>query len=171
MASKEENNKKKWKQDFPYHKQNSDLVNRREFAKMLTFVSGGLTFGTGLVAAKANLFPKKKVEGEHLVCAKSEVPIGGTRSFTVKDSDIPYILVHLENGSFRAYEQKCTHLSCSVYYEPGTGHIICPCHKGVFDANDGAVLAGPPPRKLPKLSVIERDGSIYIAAEEEKSTI
>ena len=58
MASKEENNKKKWKQDFPYHKQNSDLVNRREFAKMLTFVSGGLTFGTGLVAAKANLFPK-----------------------------------------------------------------------------------------------------------------
>lgn len=171
MSKKEENKERKWKQDFPYHKQNATLVGRREFAKMLTLVSGGLTVGTGLVAAKANFFPKKTVSGEHLVCGKDEVPVGGTRSFTLDGSTIPYILVHLEDGTLRAYEQKCTHLSCSVYYEPGSGQIVCPCHKGYFDANDGKVLAGPPPRKLPSLTVIEKEGNIYVTGSDEEKNI
>lgn len=171
MNSKEENKQKKWKQDFPYHKQNATLVGRREFAKMLTLVSCGLTLGTGLVAAKVNFFPKEEVTEEHFVCAKADVPPGGTRSFTIEGSSIPYILVHLEDGTFRAYEQKCTHLSCSVYYEPGSGQIVCPCHKGYFDAKDGSVLAGPPPRKLPGLKVIEKEGNIYVTGQDKEQQV
>ncbi|MCJ1806948.1 Rieske (2Fe-2S) protein [Flavobacterium covae] len=162
--SKEKNISKNWKKDFPIHKQEATQVSRRDFAKFLTLVSGGLMVGSGLVTAKAYLFPKKEIEGEQFVCKKTDIPMGGTKAFQVKGSNIPYILIHLEDGTFRAYEQKCTHLSCAVYYKPGSGQIICPCHEGYFDARTGEVLAGPPPRPLPQLTVIEKEEGLYVKA-------
>ena len=114
------NNNENWKKDFPIEKQLSNQVNRRDFVKFLTLVSGGLMVGSGLVAATAYISPKEAVKGEHFICNKEDIPIGGTRSFVLEGSTIPYILIHLENGEFRAYEQKCTHLSCSVFYAPGS---------------------------------------------------
>lgn len=163
-SNKEKNEEETWSQDFPFHKQNATLIGRREFAKMLALVSGGLALGSGLVAAKANFFPKEKIEGEHFVCKITDIPEGGAWSFVIKGSEIPYILIHLEDGSFKAFEQKCTHLSCAVYYKKGTGQIVCPCHNGFFNAKDGSVLAGPPPRKLPQLQVIEKDGKLFVTA-------
>lgn len=91
-----------------------------------------------------------------------------TRSFVLEGSTIPYILIHLENGEFRAYEQKCTHLSCSVFYAPGSGKIECPCHKGFFDAMTGEVLEGPPPRALPKLEVFFKENSVFVKSFQEE---
>jgi cytochrome b6-f complex iron-sulfur subunit len=164
--SKESNLDKNWKKDFPIHKQEAAQVSRRDFAKFLTLVSGGLMVGSGLVAAKSYLLPKEEVEGEHFVCDKKDIPLGGTKAFLIKGSTIPYILIHLEDGSFTAYEQKCTHLSCAVYYKPGSGQIICPCHEGHFDAKTGDVLAGPPPRPLPRLEVLVKEQAIFVKAYE-----
>lgn len=158
------NNNENWKKDFPVEKQLSNQVNRRDFVKFLTLVSGGLMVGSGLVAATAYISPKEAVKGEHFICNKEDIPIGGTRSFVLEGSTIPYILIHLENGEFRAYEQKCTHLSCSVFYAPGSGKIECPCHKGFFDAMTGKVLQGPPPRDLPNLEVFFKDNSVFVKA-------
>lgn len=166
--SKEDNLDKNWKKDFPILKQEATQVSRRDFAKFLTLVSGGLMVGSGLIAAKANFFPKDEVTGEHFVCNKEEVPSGGTRAFVIQGSTIPYILIHLETGEFKAYEQKCTHLSCSVFYKPGTGIIHCPCHEGSFDAKTGDVLAGPPPRALPSLEVFFKGNEIYVKASHHK---
>ncbi|MFK7031087.1 Rieske (2Fe-2S) protein [Flavobacterium oreochromis] len=168
--SKESNINKNWKKDFPIHKQEATQVSRRDFAKFLTLVSGGLMIGSGLVAAKAYWFPKKEIEGEQFICNKNDIPVGGTKAFQIKDCDIPYILIHLEDGTFRAYEQKCTHLSCAVYYKPGSGQIICPCHEGLFDAKTGEVLAGPPPRPLPQLAVIEKGESLFVKAINSQTT-
>lgn len=165
--SNEEKESPNWKQDFPIQKQVATQVSRRDFAKFLCLVSGGLAFGTGAVALKANFFPPEKVEGEHFVCKKQDIPMGGTRPFIIEGSKVPYILIHLESGRFRAYEQKCTHLSCAVAYKPGTGKIECPCHNGWFDAMTGEVLAGPPPRKLPGLQVFLKGSDIYVKAFEE----
>ncbi|GIZ08855.1 ubiquinol-cytochrome c reductase iron-sulfur subunit [Flavobacterium sp. UMI-01] len=162
--SKEENLNKNWKKDFPIEKQQATNVSRRDFAKFLTLVSGGLMVGSGLVAAKAHLCPKEEVQGEHFVCKKTEVPLGGTRGFVIEGSTIPYILIHLESGEFKAYEQKCTHLSCSVFYKPGTGMIHCPCHEGLFDASSGEVIAGPPPRALPQLEVFFKGDAVFVKA-------
>lgn len=162
--SKEENLNENWKKDFPIEKQHATNVSRRDFAKFLTLVSGGLMVGSGLVAAKAYMYPKEEVEGDHFVCKKDEIPVGGTRAFVIAGSMIPYILIHLETGEFKAYEQKCTHLSCSVFYKPGTGVIHCPCHEGNFDAKTGDVISGPPPRALPQLSVFFKDNDIYVKA-------
>lgn len=162
--SKEDNLNKNWKKDFPILKQQASNVSRRDFAKFLTLVSGGLMVGSGLVAAKAYILPKEEVEGEHFVCKKDEIPVGGTRAFVIEGSTIPYILIHLESGEFKAYEQKCTHLSCSVFYKPGTDIIYCPCHNGSFDAKTGEVLAGPPPRALPNLEVFLKGDDIFVKA-------
>ena len=162
--SKEDNLNKNWKKDFPILKQQASNVSRRDFAKFLTLVSGGLMVGSGLVAAKAYILPKEEVEGEHFVCKKDEIPVGGTRAFVIEGSTIPYILIHLESGEFKAYEQKCTHLSCSVFYKPGTDIIYCPCHNGSFDAKTGEVLAGPPPRALPNLEVFLKGNDILVKA-------
>jgi len=156
-----------WKEDFPIQQLESTQVTRRDFAKFLCLVSGGLAAGTGLVALKANYFPEEKVEGEHLVGKKSEIPVGGTKSFVLEGSTIPYVLIHLEDGQLRAYEQKCTHLSCAVFYKPNSGRIECPCHNGWFDALTGEVLAGPPPRPLPRLDVVVKGDDIYVKALEE----
>lgn len=166
--SKEDNLNKNWKKDFPIHKQEAAQVSRRDFAKFLTLVSGGLMAGSGLVAAKAYLLPKEEMEGEHYVCDIKDIPDGGTKSFVIEGSKIPYILIRLEDNTFTAYEQKCTHLSCAVFYKPGTGHIECPCHEGLFDARTGDVLAGPPPRPLPKLEVILKGEAIYVQAEKKQ---
>jgi len=166
--SKESNLDKNWKKDFPIHKQEAAQVSRRDFAKFLTLVSGGLMVGSGLVAAKSYFLPKEGVEGEHFVCKIKDIPVGGTQTFVIEGSKIPYMLIHLEDGTFRAYEQKCTHLSCAVFYKPGTGEIHCPCHEGLFDAKSGDVLAGPPPRALPKLDVVVKGESIYVTAAHEQ---
>ncbi len=66
------------------------------------------------------------------------------------------------DGEFVAYSQKCTHLSCAVYYSKNNNRLECPCHEGYFSIEDGRVLQGPPPRPLPRIQ-IERRGDQLIA--------
>lgn len=151
-----------WETDFPVNRVEATHVSRREFVKFMCVVSGGLAAGTGVLALKNKIAPHKPFAGEHKVCALADVPLGGTRGFTLPDDPTPYILIRLEDDTLRAYEQKCTHLSCAVYYKPGTGQIECPCHKGFFDARTGAVLQGPPPRPLPGLRVLLKGGDVFV---------
>src|SRR5262245_40868429 len=149
--------------DFPIERVEAEHVSRREFAKCLCLISGGMAVGSGWVAVKDRLFPPHRIQGEALVCKVSDVPPGGTHPFTVSGSTIPFILIHLNDGSWRAYEQKCTHLSCSVFYQPAADKIQCPCHNGWFDARTGHVLQGPPPRPLRRLNVVVKEGEIFVS--------
>ncbi len=65
---------------------------------------------------------------------------------------------------FVALNSICTHLQCPAELPVGD-EIICVCHGGHFDAIDGTVLAGPPPRPFPMVRLrIEPDtGDIYAA--------
>jgi Rieske Fe-S protein len=149
--------------DFPIERVEAEHVSRREFAKFLCLVSGGMAVGSGWVAAKDRLFPPHRIEGEVHVCNLGAVPLGGTHPFTVPGSQVPFILIHLNDGSWRAYEQKCTHLSCAVFYQPEVDKIQCPCHNGWFDARTGNVLQGPPPRPLRHLDVVIKGQEIYVS--------
>lgn len=156
------NEDKHWKQDFPVNRGEANQVSRRDFAKLLAVVSGGMVLGNGIIAAKALSSEEKEAGEKQKVCTKNDIPVGGTKSFVLENDTIPYILIHTEDGEFYAYEQKCTHLSCAVYYKPGTLKIECPCHNGWFDVKTGEVLQGPPPRPLKKLDVILDGDEIYV---------
>lgn len=149
--------------DFPVERVEAVHVSRREFAKFLCLVSGGLAVGNAWVAVKDDLFPSRRGDGRWRVCRSADVAPGATHPFTLAGSAVPYILIHLPDGQWRAFEQKCTHLSCAVYFQPTSGRIECPCHNGAFDARSGAVLEGPPPRPLPRLVALEEGGQIFVS--------
>lgn len=152
-----------WKNDFPIEQTEATHVSRREFAKLLVMFSGALAVGNGAIVLKSLAFPKKPLEGNHFVCEVSEVPVGQMKQFEIQGTLlVPYILIRLEENKWRAFEQKCTHLSCAVRYRDDIKKIECPCHKGYFDADTGVVLQGPPPRPLPQLEVVIEGTKVYV---------
>ncbi|HNP18812.1 MAG TPA: Rieske (2Fe-2S) protein [Fulvivirga sp.] len=161
-----------WKSDFPIETKKANHVNRREFAKFLGLLSGALALGNGGIVIKALAFPSKPMEGEHFVCNEKDVPVGEMFQFSIEGTKVvPYILIHLEETKWRAFEQKCTHLSCAVRYEGKTKKIECPCHHGFFDADTGEVLQGPPPRPLPQLEVVINEGKVYVREMKETKSV
>ena len=64
----------------------------------------------------------------------------------------PALLIRTPEGELRAFSAICTHLGCTVRYEPASRVIWCPCHNGMFDLH-GRNIGGPPPRPLPEYRV------------------
>jgi cytochrome b6-f complex iron-sulfur subunit len=73
----------------------------------------------------------------------------------------PTIVVNTEQG-VKAYSAVCTHLGCIVAWNANSRTINCPCHDGIFNVSNGAVLSGPPPRGLPSAEVSVEGDQIYI---------
>jgi Rieske Fe-S protein len=82
--------------------------------------------------------------------------------FAYPTAQDPCILVRTGSDSYAAYSQKCTHLSCAVYYAKEQNRLECPCHQGFFSIADGSVLQGPPQRALPRV-VLERKRGQLVA--------
>lgn len=75
----------------------------------------------------------------------------------------PVWVLHLERG-FVALSAICTHRGCLLEWDKARKVLSCPCHRGLFDL-EGNVLAGLPPRPLPRYRVGVRGGGIYISEE------
>src|SRR5262249_16662697 len=71
------------------------------------------------------------------------------------------ILIRTVDGAYHAYGQKCTHLSCPVYYSRDQRRLECPCHEGAFDPPTENVFYGPPPRALDTIETEPRDGQVW----------
>ena len=133
--------------DFPYDRDEEAQVTRREFCNFLGLTSAALFLGAGGFAAKAALdareseaFPVARIEGSETLAPNSSLNFNYP---TERDSAI---LIRTADGVYHAYGQKCTHLSCPVYYSRDHQRLECPCHEGAFAAATGNVLYGPPPR-------------------------
>jgi Rieske Fe-S protein len=148
--------------DFPYDRDEEAQVTRREFCNFLGLTSAALFLGAGGFAAKAALDVRKSQ-------ASSAVQIDGAETLAPNSSlNFNYpterdsaILIRTQDGAYRAYGQKCTHLSCPVYYSRDHQRLECPCHEGAFDAATGNVLYGPPPRPLDAIEVELRGGQVW----------
>jgi Rieske Fe-S protein len=49
-------------------------------------------------------------------------------------------------------------LGCSVDFDSARRCLACPCHRGVYDAQTGYVVYGPPPRPLDQIVLQMRAG-------------
>ncbi len=65
------------------------------------------------------------------------------------------IVVRASAGIFDALSATCTHAGCTVGYDSGSGHILCPCHGGTYNVSTGSVISGPPPSPLTRYSVTQ----------------
>ena len=148
-----------WKSNFPIRQTDEHDVSRRQFCKVAC--CSALAVGGGFLA-KEKLFPQPHATEAKFVAYVADVPVGGYKLFNYPTEHHPAILVRLSESEFAAYSQSCTHLMCPVHYRHEKREFYCPCHEGFFSAEDGRVLAGPPPRPLPRHPVEIRDGAIWI---------
>jgi len=135
-------------------------VLRRQFTKFLVLTSLGMVTGNAWIWMRSLFAAPHPAYPEAVVAPASEVPIGGVKLFSYPTATDPAILVRKADGGVVAYSQKCTHLSCAVYYSADRNRLECPCHEGYFAIDSGRVLQGPPPRPLPRIRVEERQGVI-----------
>ncbi len=75
----------------------------------------------------------------------------------------PTMLIHNTDGEWVALSAVCTHLGCTVQYQPALNRIHCACHGGVYDPRTGANISGPPPRPLKRYVVHVTDASVVVA--------
>jgi cytochrome b6-f complex iron-sulfur subunit len=75
----------------------------------------------------------------------------------------PAMLIHFEDGTWSALSAVCTHLGCTVQYEPAANRIHCACHGGVYDPRTGANVSGPPPRPLTRFKIAVNDADVVVS--------
>ena len=63
------------------------------------------------------------------------------------------------DGKLKAFDSKCTHAGCNVEFQGEK--IYCHCHGGTYNLN-GKNIAGPPPRPLTELGIIEEEELLYV---------
>jgi Rieske Fe-S protein len=151
-----------WKRDFPYEAQSEEEVTRREFARYLVLGAGTIAVANVGLAVWTQLRSINAGEPRAII-ALADVVVAEPHLFRYPGDDDPAILVRLTATDVVAFSQKCTHLGCVVYYEPGEERWHCPCHEGNFDASTGAVISGPPTRPLGRIDVEVRDDGVIWA--------
>jgi cytochrome b6-f complex iron-sulfur subunit len=93
------------------------------------------------------------------VCAAAELAPGSSR--TVRFGSQPVLVLREPGGAVRALSASCTHLHCTVQYQPERKRIWCACHDGQFDLA-GKNVGGPPPAPLAAYTVEVKNGDLYV---------
>ena len=154
-------NRPLWREEFSIFRADERYVSRRQLTKFLTLTSLAMFAGNVWILVKSWLRPA--ISYPRLVIAQTgQIPVDGVKLFAYPGPDDWCILVRTSEERYVAFSQKCTHLSCAVYYAAAHHRIECPCHEGYFSVEDGSVLQGPPTRPLPRV-VLERRGTDLIA--------
>jgi Rieske Fe-S protein len=148
-----------WQDEFPVYSAGERYVNRRQFTKFLTLTSFAMLAGNLWILARS-LFHRSPSFPRQTVAGAGELEVGGVKIFAYPTALDPCILVRTGADSWVAYSQKCTHLSCAVYYSKDENRLECPCHQGFFSVADGAVLQGPPQRALPRVALERKGGQL-----------
>jgi Rieske Fe-S protein len=153
--------------EFPYEQDEEAQVTRREFCNFLVLTSTAFFLGAAAFSAKAAIDARESTAfSPMLIDGAAELQPGSARSFSYPDRNDTAILVRAKDGSYAAFGQKCTHLSCPVHYSKQNDRLECPCHEGGFDARTGKVLYGPPPRPLDKINIETRNGQVVAVGRE-----
>jgi Rieske Fe-S protein len=130
---------------------------RRSFAKSIAITIGAILAGA-LVAVRE--WYHMRSAPAVVIARADEIPVGGEKIFQYPTDVAPCILVRTGDSSYVAYSRICTHNSCPVFYRPDENAFECRCHGGLFSVANGAVLAGPPPRPLPRIELEIRGNEI-----------
>ena len=140
----------------------ADATTRREFlANLVLGIAGAL--GVAAVAVRFLQFlspprpPERVVEVPAIALAS--IPDGGGRIVHLAGG---HVAIERVGDRVRAFSAVCTHLGCVIEWQPNAQQAwFCPCHHGRYD-REGRVLGGPPPRPLPPIDAVVRDGQVFV---------
>jgi cytochrome b6-f complex iron-sulfur subunit len=150
----------------PEHVENGDTWTRR------AFVTAAGVAGAGYAAALAYPVYRYLASPSEMALSASAVtevtlkdaqklPAGSVLMFKFGPS--PAMLIHHEDSSWTALTAVCTHLGCTVQYEPQMDRIHCACHGGVYNPYTGANVSGPPPKPLKLFKVAVNDTGVEVS--------
>ena len=91
----------------------------------------------------------------------NKLPLGSVLMF--KFGTAPAMLIHHQDGRWISLTAVCTHLGCTVQYEPQADRIHCACHGGVYDPYTGANVSGPPPKPLRLFKAVVNDTGVEVS--------
>jgi Rieske Fe-S protein len=151
----------RWRRDFPIDWPRDHFVARRDFAKFLVLTSGAFAVGQGWIATQSLLRKDREAPARARIASLGELAPGTAAMFNYPGPHDSCLLIRQGDGSLVAYSQKCTHLACAVVPRFEEGVLHCPCHEGYFDLATGRVLAGPPPRPLPRIELEVEGDDVY----------
>ncbi len=141
-------------------KNDTSELNRRDFLKM---GASALSLLAVLEVGGASLLfmQPRSLEGEF----GGTVNAGPVDSFPTSSvthfPDGRFFLIHTETGGFLAVYQRCTHLGCTVNWEPDQNRFFCPCHASAFDIH-GDVQNPPAPRALDTFAITVEEGQVIV---------
>jgi cytochrome b6-f complex iron-sulfur subunit len=136
------------------------LTTRRILLKGLLSLVGGLSLGGLIYGIYRFLAPRAGADASVEISLR-DIPLGGAYPFQYGAS--PGVLFRGEEGSMKAFSLVCTHLACTVAWNPEKKNFYCPCHEGLFDA-EGHVISGPPPAPLERFKVEVKGDRVVIGA-------
>jgi nitrite reductase/ring-hydroxylating ferredoxin subunit len=149
-----------WKDEFSVHAADEVYVNRRQLTKFLVLTSLGMFAGNVWILLRS-LFHHSEQYPRMTIGRAADIPVGRVKLFAYPAAEDRCLLIRTAENSWVAYSQKCTHLSCAVYYSKENRRLECPCHHGVFSIEDGAAVQGPPRRPLPRVLLENRGGELF----------
>mgnify|MGYP005838865785 CR=1 FL=1 len=131
------------------------LQSRRRFLIALMAAVGAGWIGAILhrlfVAAPRNVQP--------VGVSLTDLPAEGLLSITYAGK--PVLLRRGEEGEVEAISLVCTHLGCTVEWQPENQQFYCPCHEGKFDG-EGRAVSGPPKLSLERLKVRREGDKVWV---------
>jgi cytochrome b6-f complex iron-sulfur subunit len=141
-------------------------ITRRDFLQIIERILGALGVTAIAIPVVAYFYPTHLEEMPSepvVVCPLSDLPENTAK--TIRFGRYPALVINTLQG-LRGYSAVCTHFGCLVKWNAEKNQIECPCHNGYFSAQDGSVLAGPPPEPLMKLTVTVIDNQVYVGGAE-----
>ena len=130
--------------------------------------------GTGLAYAAAIGYPIFRYLNSPV---ENSIAAAAVKEVTLKDADkipkgsalvfkfgvSPALLIHHEDDSWVSMSAVCSHMGCTVAFNPAKSSIVCECHGGVYDAKTGDNVSGPPPRPLTLYKVSLGEGAVTVS--------
>ena len=100
-----------------------------------------------------------KIAAGTVVAKVADIPVGGSK--VAKIGDAPVVLAQPTAGNVVCFSAVCPHQGCAV--GAAGKEYDCPCHGSKFNAETGAVLAGPAVTGLTAIKVTISGDSVVTA--------
>ncbi len=117
--------------------------------------TGGVGSGTGGAAGGGS----GSAGASPVTLKLSDIPVGGATSATMGST--PIVVAQPTAGNVVAFSAICTHAGCTV--APAGKEFDCPCHGSRYNGTTGAVLQGPAPSPLAKLTATVSGNTVTVS--------
>ena len=136
---------------------------------LVTLASAAAAFLAGLGVMPAIRFLRSPALDAEAGSNQTHIVLPGAAALAPGDhmlfafNGAPTLLIRHPDDEWVCFRAVCTHLACTVRFDPGSGRILCACHEGVFDSRSGAALEGPPPEGLQVFNVEVREDDVVVS--------